>query len=95
MEVLSIMTQVQERLAAASNLEMLLRTLVGIVRSLTRFHRVMICRFDEAWNKRVVAELLDPRASKDFYRGLTFPASDISKQARSLYKLNEGNNAVR
>jgi light-regulated signal transduction histidine kinase (bacteriophytochrome) len=36
----------------------------------------------------VVSELVDPRASKDLYRGLHFPASDIPKQARELYMLN-------
>lgn len=36
----------------------------------------------------VVSELIDPRASKDLYRGLHFPASDIPKQARELYMIN-------
>jgi light-regulated signal transduction histidine kinase (bacteriophytochrome) len=35
-----------------------------------------------------VNELIDPRASKDLYRGLHFPASDIPKQARELYMIN-------
>ena len=36
----------------------------------------------------MVTELLDPRATKDLYKGLNFPASDIPKQARELYKVN-------
>ena len=35
-----------------------------------------------------MSELIDPRASKDIYRGLHFPASDIPKQARELYMIN-------
>jgi len=36
-----------------------------------------------------VTELVDPRATKDLYKGLNFPASDIPKQARDLYKVNK------
>ncbi|KAB2569053.1 Bacteriophytochrome [Lasiodiplodia theobromae] len=88
MEVFNIMSQVQEQLAAAPNLDTFLKVLVGVVKELTGFHRVMIYQFDAAWNGRVVTELVDPRATKDFYKGLNFPASDIPKQARDLYKLN-------
>ena len=88
MEVFNIMSQVQEQLAAAQNLERFLQVLVGVVKELTGFHRVMIYQFDQAWNGRVVTELVDPRATKDLYKGLNFPASDIPKQARELYKLN-------
>ncbi|KAL5371579.1 hypothetical protein DPSP01_014171 [Paraphaeosphaeria sporulosa] len=88
-EVLNIMSQVQEHLAAAPNLEKFLEVLVGLVKELTGFHRVMIYQFDENFNGRVVSELGDPRATKDLYKGLTFPASDIPKQARELYKINK------
>ncbi|KAF2009525.1 hypothetical protein BU24DRAFT_358360 [Aaosphaeria arxii CBS 175.79] len=88
MEVFNIMSQVQEQLAAAANLETFLRVLVGVVKELTGFHRVMIYQFDQTFNGRVVTELVDPRATKDLYKGLNFPASDIPKQARELYKLN-------
>lgn len=88
MEVFNIMSQVQEQLAAAPNLDIFLRVLVGVVKELTGFHRVMIYQFDAAWNGRVVTELVDPRATKDLYKGLNFPASDIPKQARDLYKVN-------
>ncbi|PNS14919.1 Histidine protein kinase 1 [Sphaceloma murrayae] len=89
MEVFNIMSQVQEQLAAAPNLEKFLKVLVGVVKELTGFHRVMIYQFDSAWNGRVVTELVDPRATKDLYKGLNFPASDIPKQARDLYKINK------
>ena len=89
MDVFNIMAQVQEQLANAPNLEAFLKVLVGVVKELTGFHRVMIYQFDQAWNGRVVTELVDPRATKDLYKGLNFPASDIPKQARDLYKINK------
>jgi len=89
MEVFNIMSQVQEQLANAPNLEKFLKILVGVVKELTGFHRVMVYQFDQHWNGRVVTELVDPRATKDLYKGLNFPASDIPKQARDLYKINK------
>ena len=89
MEVFNIMSQVQEQLSDAPNLENFLKIVVGIVKELTGFHRVMVYQFDHTWNGRVVAELVDPRATKDLYKGLNFPASDIPKQARDLYKINK------
>lgn len=89
MEVFNIMSQVQEQLANAPNLPVFLKVLIGVVKELTGFHRVMVYQFDQSWNGRVVAELVDPRATKDLYKGLNFPASDIPKQARDLYKLNK------
>jgi light-regulated signal transduction histidine kinase (bacteriophytochrome) len=88
MAVFNIMSQVQEQLASAPNLDTFLKILVGVVKELTGFHRVMIYQFDSTFNGRVVTELVDPRATKDLYKGLNFPASDIPKQARDLYKVN-------
>ncbi|KAF4915630.1 Cyanobacterial phytochrome B [Colletotrichum viniferum] len=89
MQVFDIMSQVQEQLAAASNLEGFLKILVGIVKELTGFHRVMIYQFDSSYNGKVVTELVDTTHTKDLYKGLHFPASDIPRQARDLYKLNK------
>ena len=89
MEVFNIMSQVQEQLARAANLDQFLKVLVGVVKELTGFHRVMIYQFDQTFNGRVVTELVDPRATKDLYKGLNFPASDIPRQARELYKINK------
>ena len=89
MEVFNIMSQVQEQLANAPSLDTFLKILVGVVKELTGFHRVMIYQFDQAWNGKVVTELVDPRATKDLYKGLNFPASDIPPQARALYKINK------
>jgi PAS domain S-box-containing protein len=55
-----------------------------LIRRLTGFDRVMIYRFDDAWNGEVLAEAcvdgMEP------YLGLHFPASDIPKQARDLFQ---------
>lgn len=89
MEVSKIISQVQEQLAAQTTLQDLLDVLVGLVQDLTGFHRTMAYQFDQSWNGRVVTELLNPRISKDLYKGLNFPSADIPKQARDLYKVNK------
>lgn len=61
MEVFNVMAQIQEQLDSASNLESFLKILVGVVRELTGFHRVMIYQFDSSFNGRVVTELVDVR----------------------------------
>lgn len=48
-----------------------------------------VLQFDEEWNGQVVAELVDYKQTRDLYRGLHFPASDIPAQARELYKINK------
>lgn len=89
MEVFSILTQIQEQLGRAKTLDDLLNITTGLVKELTGFHRVLIYQFDSSWNGLVVAELADPKASIDLYKGLHFPASDIPAQARELYKINK------
>ena len=88
-EVSSVISQAQEQLGAQSTLQDLLDVLVGLVQDLTGFHRTMVYQFDHAWNGRVVAELLNGQTSKDLYRGLNFPSTDIPAQARDLYKINK------
>ncbi|KAJ5715572.1 CheY-like superfamily [Penicillium malachiteum] len=89
MDVFSILTQIQEQLGRANDLDQLLNTTAGLVKELTGFHRVLIYQFDSSWNGLVVAELVDPKTAIDLYKGLHFPASDIPAQARELYKINK------
>lgn len=70
MEVYSVMSQVQEQLANAPNLDTFLKVLVGVVKELTGFNRIMIYQFDQAWNGKVVTELCDTKATRDLYKGL-------------------------
>ncbi|KAJ5577541.1 uncharacterized protein N7459_006505 [Penicillium hispanicum] len=89
MEVFSMLSQIQEQLGRANDLDTLLNTTAGLVKELTGFHRVLIYQFDSSWNGLVVAELVDPKVTIDLYKGLHFPASDIPAQARELYKINK------
>ncbi|KAE9986160.1 hypothetical protein EG328_006423 [Venturia inaequalis] len=88
-ETVSIMAQIQQELTACQDFEELLDTVASVVQQLTRFHRVMVYRFDKAYNGQVVAEAIIPEATGDLYKGLHFPASDIPPQARRLYQINK------
>jgi hypothetical protein len=80
MDVFAVMSQVNEQFSAATDLDTFLKIVVGIVKDLTQFHRVLVYQFDENWNGQTVAELIDWNRTHDLYRGLHFPASDIPAQ---------------
>jgi len=80
MDAFAVMSQVNEQLGAASDLDTFLKGVVGLVKDLTQFHRVLVYQFDENWNGQTVAELVDWNHTHDLYRGLHFPASDIPAQ---------------
>ncbi len=73
-------------LAGATDMQALLETLVVSVRRLTGFDLVMAYRFDPLWNGEVVAEAKAAHAHS--YFGQKFPASDIPKQAREVFRQN-------
>lgn len=81
MDIFAVMSQINEQLGAATDLETFLKTVVGVIKDLTQFHRVLVYQFDEVWNGQVVAELVDWSQTHDLYRRLHFPASDIPAQA--------------
>lgn len=85
MDVFTILQQVNEQLGKALDLLELLGIVVGVVKDLTQFHRVLCYQFDDVWNGQVVAELVDWTQTRDLYKGLHFPASDIPPQVRHLY----------
>jgi hypothetical protein len=80
MDVFAVMAQINEQLGAAPDLDTFLNVLVGVIKDLTQFHRVLVYQFDEMWNGKVVAELVDWSATHDLFRGLHFPAGDIPAQ---------------
>jgi len=80
MDVFALMSQVNDQFGNAPDLETFLNVVVGVVKELTRFHRVLVYQFDEVWNRFVVAELVDWSKTCGLFRGLHFPASDISPQ---------------
>ncbi|HEX8324692.1 MAG TPA: ATP-binding protein [Tepidisphaeraceae bacterium] len=55
-------------------------------RRITGFDRVLVYQFDADWNGLVIAE--DRNERLPLYLDLRFPASDIPRQARELYRLN-------
>lgn len=74
------------RMEAASDLLELSRIAAAEIRRMSGFDRVMVYRFDEAWNGEVITE--DMIASPISYLGLRFPASDIPPQVRQLFLIN-------
>jgi len=70
----------------ASNLQELLQQTVLQIKRITGFGRVKAYRFDAEGNGQVLAEVADEGYPR--YLGLCFPASDIPRQARELYRVN-------
>lgn len=64
----------------------LCQAIVEEVRKLTEFDRVMVYQFDEEDAGTIIAEEKSEELSS--FLGLHYPASDIPRQARHLYKLN-------
>lgn len=59
-------------------------TVARELKKLSGFDKVMVYRFDKDWNGDVLAEEAEP--GMESYLGLKFPASDVPKPARELYK---------
>ncbi|WP_022697346.1 HWE histidine kinase domain-containing protein [Euryhalocaulis caribicus] len=74
------------RLSSAKDAETLARMGARHLRALTGFDRVMVYRFSPDGSGEVLAEAA--RGDLESYLGLHYPASDIPKQARELYKRN-------
>jgi hypothetical protein len=69
MDFFNVMTQAQQQLADTKTVQQALDVVVGIISELSGFHRVMFYRFDSQKNGCVDAELVDPLASADIFRG--------------------------
>lgn len=69
---------------ACTDTEETCRVVASELKKLSGFDKVMVYRFDEDWNGDVLAEEMEE--GMESYFGLKFPASDIPKQARELYK---------
>lgn len=70
----------------ATSLEELLQRSVRQIKRITGFGRVKAYRFDAVGTGTVLAEDADP--GYPLYLGHCFPASDIPRQARELYRIN-------
>lgn len=73
-------------LRSSPSIQTLCDKLAFHVRAITNFDRVMVYRFDEAWNGNIVSE--ERRDDLEPFLGLHYPAADIPRQARELYTRN-------
>jgi light-regulated signal transduction histidine kinase (bacteriophytochrome) len=74
------------KLEGVATVRELCRLAAAEVRQITGYDRVLIYRFDEDDNGTVVAE--DRNDELPSYLDLRFPASDVPRQARELYRVN-------
>ncbi|MFP4030451.1 MAG: ATP-binding protein [Desulfococcaceae bacterium] len=74
------------RLQNTKSVDDLFRRSCETVKRLTGFDRVWLYQFDDDWNGAIVAEEKEDHLPS--YLGLHYPASDIPKQARALYRTN-------
>ena len=81
-----LITESLAEVQTSQTLTELLQNTARRVKAITGFDRVMVYRFGTDWHGQVIAEekedYLEP------FLGLHYPASDIPKQARELYKVN-------
>lgn len=82
----SIMESLLGKILGAKSLDQTLQWSAVQVKEIIGYDRVMIYRFAEDGHGEVVAEAVNDGFEK--FMGLHYPASDIPKQARELYKKN-------
>ena len=71
---------------SGKNLQTLLQKATSEIKKIIRYDRVMIYRFNEDGHGEVIAEVKNEGLEP--FLGFHYPASDIPKQARELYKIN-------
>ncbi|MNK43847.1 Phytochrome-like protein cph1 [compost metagenome] len=81
-EVRSFISSIEE----ISDVDEICRASIHEIRRLTGFDGIRMYRFDREWNGMVIAEEISEELES--YLGQTFPASDVPKQARTLYIRN-------
>jgi chemotaxis family two-component system sensor kinase Cph1 len=86
LQIQQVLSQAFAEIQSSASLVELLNHGARYVRQLTGYDRVMVYRFHEDWHGEVVAEMKRPDLEP--FLGLHYPASDIPKQARELYKTN-------
>ncbi|MBE7174624.1 MAG: GAF domain-containing protein, partial [Williamsia sp.] len=81
-----LVAQALTQLQASRTLTDLLQNTAQRIKTIIGFDRVMVYRFSPDWHGHVVAEAKDDQLEP--FLGLHYPASDIPRQARDLYKIN-------
>lgn len=82
---LAIVTPMMRKVAAETDLTGVSQVAAQQLRDLTGFDRVMVYQFGPQGDGTVIAEA-KAASDSESYLGLHFPASDIPRQARELYK---------
>lgn len=72
------------KIEAAQDIDAVCTIAAKELKAVSGFDKVMIYAFDKDWNGHVLAEAKEP--GMETYLGFTFPASDIPKPARDIYK---------
>jgi light-regulated signal transduction histidine kinase (bacteriophytochrome) len=81
-----LITEALTEVQSSRQLTELLQNTARRVKDIIGFDRVMVYRFAHDWHGHVVAE--EKEEYLEPFLGLHYPASDIPRQARELYKLN-------
>lgn len=81
------LSNILHTLDASDSPDELCKDAVAITRKTFGYDRVMVYKFDEEWNGKVIAE--EKNAEMQSWLGLHYPASDIPKQARDLFLKNK------
>ena len=84
--MLDVIGDIISQTSRVSNLDTLLNTAAREIKQIIKYDRVMIYKFAPEGHGQVVAE--EKNEDLNSFLGLWYPASDIPKQARELYKLN-------
>ena len=86
LQLLDVIGDIISQTSRVSNLDTLLNTAASEIKQIIKYDRVMIYKFAPEGHGQVVAE--EKNEDLNSFLGLWYPASDIPKQARELYKLN-------
>jgi diguanylate cyclase (GGDEF)-like protein len=86
--LISQMNNMIEVLRQVDGTQEMFDTITSKLQQYTQFDRVMMYRFLPDWSGEVVSEAISDNETKK-YLHLRFPAEDIPKQARELYKKNK------
>ena len=78
--------KIVDQIQVSASLQDLSEIIVKNIREITGFDRVMVYRFDQDGCGHVIAE--DKLEHLSSFYGLRYPATDVPKPARRLYRLN-------
>jgi light-regulated signal transduction histidine kinase (bacteriophytochrome) len=84
--MLDFMSRVEEQLAAAPDMPILLDALITIMQELTGFHRVMIHRLDGSRGGHMVTDLMDP-ALRPYVQKLDHPGPNAAQQIQNFQQM--------